>query len=93
MELKEATDLIIKDKQTSSIIVVIIMIVCALLAYRYNCSTRYYFFFGILATASVLDWVIVRYRVAKGFYGNNETECRELIARAMKVDTGYFRAG
>ena len=85
MELNEAFDLIIKDKHRSMIVVFGVMTLCALGCYLFNAPYGYYLIFAVLVGTSVLDWLLIRYRVSKGYYGNNEVECREIIAKAMKV--------
>lgn len=85
MELNEAFELIIKDKQRSMTIVLGVMILCSLGCYLFNAPYGYYLIFTVFSGASVLDWLLIRYRVSKGYYGNNEFECREIIAKAMEL--------
>jgi len=83
--LNEAFNLLIKDKYRSMTFVVGIMFFGAVGCYMFNAPLGYFIVLALFAIASVLDWWILRYRVAKGFYCDNEYECREFITKAIEL--------
>lgn len=76
--MKEIINKMIISKYYFSLVVLLVTLILSLIF-----KEGIYIVLGFII-ADIIGLAITRYRMRKGYYGDNECECRELIVEALK---------
>jgi hypothetical protein len=74
----------IKKKIVSSYYFTLVLLIIALILSLINKEKECTYIVLSLLIADVIGLVTTKYRMRKGYFGDNEFECRELIYEALK---------